>query len=220
MLPVDAKKLEEGIRRISREGSPNFFGFQRFGRDGDNAQQGKELVEGSRKVRNPKVRKLLLNAYQSDLFNRWLSKRILASMGSREFAAVTGFSADLVSLLQSQEQFFKVFPGDVMGHYPHGRIFHAEEPLEEARRFRERDVSVTGLIPGERDIRAEGIAREIEAPFDTVIPAAGDRRYAWIFPEFHESEYRPENAWFELAFTLPKGSYATVVIEELLHTPL
>lgn len=44
----------------------------------------------------------------------------------------------------------------------------------------------------------------------------GSRRFAWIFPSMIESHYNEEKNWYELSFELPKGSYATTLIEQLL----
>jgi len=43
------------------------------------------------------------------------------------------------------------------------------------------------------------------------------RRFAWIFPEELESNYKEDKNWMELQFYLPKGSYATEVIAEIIH---
>jgi len=45
----------------------------------------------------------------------------------------------------------------------------------------------------------------------------GTRRFAWAFLRDVEYEYKEEDNWFEMHFSLPKGSYATVVLEELTH---
>jgi tRNA pseudouridine13 synthase len=74
--PTSAKKIEEVMKIISKYGMPNFFGYQRFGTDANNHIQGKEIALGKKKERNVKVKKLLISAYQSHLFNLWLSKRI------------------------------------------------------------------------------------------------------------------------------------------------
>ena len=48
---------------------PNFYGPQRFGRDGETARLGLELLHGRRGGgRNPFLRKLALSAAQSVLF--------------------------------------------------------------------------------------------------------------------------------------------------------
>jgi tRNA(Glu) U13 pseudouridine synthase TruD len=56
---------------------------------------------------------------------------------------------------------------------------------------------------------------EIEKDFNDVISADGARRYAWVYPTEVEGRFNKVEAQYELNFTLPKGSYATVLIEEL-----
>ncbi len=45
----------------------------------------------------------------------------------------------------------------------------------------------------------------------------GTRRFGWAFLKDVEYKYIDEENWFEMHFSLPKGSYATVVLEELTH---
>jgi len=52
------------------------------------------------------------------------------------------------------------------------------------------------------------------------VPAQGGRRYAWIWPEDVEGRYKEQDAHYELHFTLPKGSYATVVLEMIANRPI
>ncbi|MDD3467318.1 MAG: tRNA pseudouridine(13) synthase TruD, partial [Campylobacterales bacterium] len=47
------------------------------------------------------------------------------------------------------------------------------------------------------------------------IKSIGDRRYAWIFPENCEIEYEEEEAHAKIRFALPKGAYATSLLEEI-----
>jgi tRNA pseudouridine13 synthase len=102
-----------------------------------------------------------------------------------------------------------------MMHYPYGKLFGYESE-EEVERFNKHDISVSGLLSGKRATRATGLAAEIESKFDTIESGIdGARRYGWIFPEEVEGEYKENEAWFELHFTLPKGCYATVLIEEI-----
>jgi len=87
--------------------------------------------------------------------------------------------------------------------------------MVESERFDERDLSPTGLIPGKKAKLAEGAAREIERLFDEEMRESGSRRYAWIFPTHIQSKHIPEKAHYELEFFLPKGCYATNVVELL-----
>jgi len=59
------------------------------------------------------------------------------------------------------------------------------------------------------------IAISEKAFLDPKIKATGTRRYAWIFPQDIEGKYIPQEAHYELSFYLPKGSYATVVVDML-----
>jgi len=100
-------------------------------------------------------------------------------------------------------------------HYPYGRIFMAEEPLSEGERLLERDISVTGLIPGTKAKRATAAAALLESPYDEAIAQQGTRRYAWVFPTEITRRYVAEKAHYELGFVLPKGAYATTVVDLL-----
>ncbi len=225
VLPHNAKKIENVLAIIQKEGIPNYFGYQRFGIEGDNYLLGKEIVEKRRKERNIKKRKLFINAYQSHLFNLWLSKRVersrlIESFSSKELRDILDLPDEMIKNLKAQEQFFKIYPGDIAKHYPKGKLFFVDDPLAEAKRFQSRDISPTGLLPGAKTPRAEGLAREIEKDFDEEIELKGDRRYAWVFVEDIETNYKEDKAWFELGFFLPKGSYATILLEEIAHRKL
>src|SRR5262249_43973414 len=65
------------VGELERRGMPNYFGQQRFGARGDNAQRGKALVKGEvKRGMGRGERRLLVSAYQSDRFNRYLDGRI------------------------------------------------------------------------------------------------------------------------------------------------
>ena len=59
-------------RRYAEQGLPNFYGPQRFGRDGETLRLGLDLLTGKGGQRlNPFLRKLALSAVQSSLFNHY-----------------------------------------------------------------------------------------------------------------------------------------------------
>ncbi|WP_024791468.1 tRNA pseudouridine(13) synthase TruD [Lebetimonas sp. JS032] len=216
VLPVDAKKIERILIDIKKNGIPNFFGYQRFGRE-DNVAQAKEIIEGKRFIKNRRLEKFLISAYQSKLFNEWLMDRIKLSnifeLSENELINL-GYEKNLIDFVKSQEHPFKLLPGDVMSHYPLGRLFYLEDK-KDTKRFYNKDISPTGLMPGKKATRAKDFAGRIEEKYDELIPANGDRRIAWIFPEIIDKNYIKEKAWYEFSFILPKGSYATVLIDIL-----
>ncbi len=218
--PTSALKLDEALKNISKSGMPNYFGYQRFGNDGNNHVDGEKIAKGDKKERNPKIRKLLINSYQSHLFNMWLSRRLeintlLASFEAKELETLLNMPLDVLKNLQAQKHFFKVFRGDIMEHYPHGRLFDFDGSEEDLERFNQRAISVTGMLCGKKVKMSSDMAGEIEKDFDDDINADGARRYAWIYPTDVEGRFNQIEAQYELNFTLPKGSYATVLIEEL-----
>ena len=218
MNPTSAQKIDEALKNISQDGLPNFFGYQRFGNDGDNHSLGEKLAKGEAKERNPRVKKLLINAYQSHLFNLWLSRRLeinslVNSFEVQEIETLLNMPNHEVKKMKAQKHPFKLLDGDVMEHYPHGRLFDYDE--KDLERFNERAISVTGLLCGKKVRHATGLAAEIEKTFDDEINADGARRYAWIYPTEIEGRFNQIEAQYEMNFTLPKGSYATVLVEEI-----
>jgi len=223
--PTSATKIDEALKNIEKQGMPNFFGYQRFGNDGDNHILGEKLAKGEVRERNPRVKKLLINAYQSHLFNLWLSRRLeinslVATFGVIELEPLLNLPNSELQKMKKQEHPFKLMDGDIMEHYPHGRLFEFSGEQEDIERFNERQISVTGLLCGKKATHANGFARVIEKEYDDEINADGARRYAWVYPTDIEGRFNQIEAQYELNFTLPKGSYATVLIEEIAKRKL
>lgn len=218
--PTSAAKIDEALKNIQNAGMPNYFGYQRFGNDGDNHILGEKLAKGDARERNPRVKKLLINAYQSHLFNLWLSRRLeinslVSSFEAKEISELLNMPNDEVLKMKAQKHPFKLITGDAMEHYPHGKLFEYEGSPEDLQRFNDRAISVTGLLCGKKVKNATGLAGEIEKAFDDEINADGARRYAWVYPTEIEGRFNQVEAQYEMNFTLPKGSYATVFIEEI-----
>jgi tRNA pseudouridine13 synthase len=215
--PTDAKKIDKVLKEIKKFGIPNYFGYQRFGKD-NSALQGKQVIEGDLVIRNRAIEKLVINAYQSELFNDWLTERVKLSNIFNEFTEkelLQKYSKEIVEFVKTQSHPFKIVPGDLVRHYPYGKDFEIE--MQELDRFIKRDVSPTGLLSGKRVKTATKFAGEIEKKFFRIIPGRdGERRYAWIFPEDIEGKYNEKEWQYNLNFFLPKGCYATVFLEILL----
>ncbi len=130
------------LDRLRREGMPNFYGPQRFGRDGETVLLGMALLrhepppaELARiNLRNPFLRKLALSAAQAALFNHTLARR----------------TAD--GLLR------RVLPGDVMAKWPFGGMFTAEDVTCEQARFDARETVTAGPMFGRKVFAAAGEA--------------------------------------------------------------
>ena len=220
ILGVQKNKLDSVLKWIKTNGVPNYFGEQRFGTDGNNWEDGKNLIEGRLKIRDRKTREFLIGSYQSYLFNHWLSKRIEISLLLEKFSEteteeVMKMERGLLQGTKEQNSFFKLLQGDLMMHYPYGRVFYVENLTDEAERFATKDIAPTGLLPGKKVKRAEAAAQVIESQYDEEMNQSGARRYAWIQVTEIEKKYIQERAHYELSFVLPKGSYATNVLDVL-----
>ncbi|HFQ62527.1 MAG TPA: tRNA pseudouridine(13) synthase TruD, partial [Epsilonproteobacteria bacterium] len=220
VLGVQKDKLDSVLKWIKTNGVPNYFGNQRFGNDGDNWVDGKKLIEGTLKMRDKKTREFLMGSYQSYLFNNWLSKRmelnlLLEKFSEAETEQVMELPEGSLKGTKDQPNFFKLVEGDTMMHYPYGRVFNVEDLAEEARRFETKDIAPAGLLPGKKAKLSTATAGLLEAAFVEKMPLNGARRYAWIQVTEVTKNYVEEKAHYELSFVLPKGSYATNVLDVL-----
>ncbi len=220
VLGVQKDKLDSVMKWIKNNGVPNYFGNQRFGNDGDNWVDGKKLIDGTLKIRDRKTKEFLMGSYQSYLFNGWLSKRmelnhLLEKFSETETEQVMGLPEGSLKETKAQPNFFKLLEGDTMMHYPYGRVFHVEDLEEEARRFATKDIAPAGLLPGKKTKLSASIAGLIEADFAEEMNLNGARRYAWIQVTEISKNYVEEKAQYELSFVLPKGAYATNVLDVL-----
>jgi len=64
------------LDELSRLGIPNYFGPQRFGLGGLNAEEGLRVLRGESRLRDPAVRRFLVSSVQSLIFNRFLALRL------------------------------------------------------------------------------------------------------------------------------------------------
>jgi tRNA pseudouridine13 synthase len=191
---------------LAKRGLPNFFGAQRFGADGRNADLGRAILLGTadpearRASRDRFLRRLTLSAWQSLLFNRWLSARMADGLFARALA------------------------GDAMKKLDNGGVFTCEDPEADQLRVDRFEISPAGPMFGHKLRLAGGAAGERElsllaADGVTVADLArgggeteGTRRAGRI-PLSVTLE--PEAGGYRASFDLPRGSYATVVMGEL-----
>jgi tRNA pseudouridine13 synthase len=194
---------EPVLARVRDHGLPNFYGPQRFGRDGETAALGMSLLKGEQvKVRNPFLRKLALSAAQSLLFNSYLARRL----------------AD--GLLRT------VLAGDVMAKWPAGGMFTAEDVPTEQARFDRRETVTAGPMFGRKTFPAKAIAAEREAAVlaDAGLSRSsfegfgklvmGTRRHNLVYVD--DLSAVREGDGIRLTFSLPAGSYATVLLGEIM----
>ena len=213
--------FDKAALAMTKLGIPNYFGYQRFGEDGRSYLQGKQIAHSGKKLKGAKE-KLLVASYQGYLFNQWLSERvklskIVTTYRSEEASRQLEYPKALVDMLVRQPQFFKVFIGDLMMTYPHGKQSYLKDMLKGSDLLQKARMVPTGLICGSNAPRSQSDAYYLEEPYDDEELSAlrGDRRFAWIWPKDLDTRYDPVTKRFTIGFTLPKGSYATTFLEEI-----
>jgi tRNA pseudouridine13 synthase len=204
-------------------GVPNYYGPQRFGRGEANAALGRLLVRGDRegfqrayteshgdkRLPDRKLRNLLVNAFQSELFNRVLALR-MPELG-------------------------RLLPGDLACLHRNGAVFavnSAEDAAREQPRADALEISPSGPLFGPQMPSPQLRPREIE---DQIIAESGvaaadfGRREAESQPGARRSlrtvlmedpVVEIANDGVTLRFALPSGSYASIVLREITGTGL
>ncbi len=217
----DAKFFNTTATKMQKEGIPNYYGYQRFGEDSRSYLQGKEIAHSGKRLKGSKE-KLLVSAYQSYLYNKWLGQRvklstIIASHNIPQAAKKLNYPEELVKVLAKQPQFFKLFIGDAMTPYPYGKINYVNDMHQSSLAFSQQKISPTGLLCGANVERAKSDAYYLEEEFDDteLHTLKGDRRFAWIWPKDVNTIYNPDSKKLTVEFYLPKGSYATTFLEEI-----
>lgn len=197
----DLDGFAERVARLREMGVPNYFGEQRFGRDGGNLARARAMFSGERKVRDRHRRGLYLSAARSALFNRVLSRRVADGTWNQAVA------------------------GDVLNLDGRRSVFHQEQADPEIyRRLLAGEIHVTGPLWGRGALMTTDLARELESAslahcqtWRQGLENAGlkqERRALRV--NLPDLAWRPlDGRRLELGFTLPAGAYATMVVREL-----
>ncbi|HET7845487.1 MAG TPA: tRNA pseudouridine(13) synthase TruD [Xanthomonadales bacterium] len=194
----DATAADATLAALARDGAPNYFGEQRFGRERGNVDAALAMFAGRRVQREQ--RSILLSAARSALFNAVLAARVRDG-----------------SWREARE-------GDVFQLDGTGSIF-GPEPIDDAllARVASGDVHPTGPLWGRGALRSgggvaaleNGVAQAHEA-IARGLEAAGleqQRRALRVRAAALRHEWR--DGALHVAFELPAGAYATTLLAEL-----
>lgn len=200
-------RAEQVFAELGRPpGVPNWYGEQRFGRHGDNALRGRALVRGDKLApppRDGRERRLLVSAYQSELFNRFLCAR----MGDGLYA--------------------RVIPGDLLTKVATGGVFETSDPRTDQERLEAGEIAPTGPMFGHA-MRSPTPATEAWQREAALLAAEDLRPELFRRIKWAEGTRRPtgvslaapaiciEEDALVLSFGLPAGSYATSVAREVM----
>ena len=196
----DVSDLAHRIELITQLGVPNYFGEQRFGRDGDNVVQALSRLSTGRPPSRHQ-RSIYLSALRSFLFNQVLARRVVESRWNQLVA------------------------GDILMLAGTGSVFPSDDSADLIGRVESGDLTPTGLLygsPGKLTASSEALAielavaeehRDICGMLDRADVGAA-RRALRVIPGGFSCQ-RTAGDTLHCTFTLPRGSYATAVLREL-----
>lgn len=201
----DLNSVESRLTSIANLGVANYFGEQRFGRDGDNVDSAIKMFTGEKKVFDRKLRGMFLSAARSEIFNQVLNKRI-------------------------ERNLFEPTLGDAFMLSGSNSFFVAEE-IDDAiiQRFNSGDILLSGLMFGEGESITQGKILQLEQEVieankviaDGLVEAGlkQDRRALQLPVEDLSWELidKQDNQALVLSFVLSAGSFATSVLREVVQ---
>jgi tRNA pseudouridine13 synthase len=199
---VDVPGVIDSLEEAGRNGVPNAFGPQRFGRDGNNPERALAWLGGHTPgPKDRRERRLLFSALQSELFNRVLERR------------------------RSESTWNRPLVGDVLRKSDSGGIFLCADEKTDGERALRGEISPTGPIFGAKMRWPEGkpamIEREILAaatgsddPFSQhhTLGEGSRRPFVLRAVELTVEKIMAEQTALRVRFVLPKGGYATTLL--------
>jgi tRNA pseudouridine13 synthase len=78
LVTEDKKAFEQKLDQVLLEGVPNYYGEQRFGRNGNNLNEAQAILVERKQIRDKQRRSLYLSAARSYLFNLVVAARVAA----------------------------------------------------------------------------------------------------------------------------------------------
>lgn len=215
-VPADAVAgVIASMDRFAKEGVPNAFGNQRFGKEGDNAQRARAWLTGKERAPNdPRLRRFHFSALQSAIFNAVLEARVADGTWNQPML------------------------GDLLKKEDTGGIFVCTDVQADRERADRGELCPTGPMTGARMRSPEGDVKALEegiaAPFLEGVDldraralGEGTRRALRLrvtacsvsevmnskgVPGEDENDNREQTRSLRVQFVLPKGAYATTVL--------
>lgn len=211
-------------------GCANFFGAQRFGIEGRNRKQGKEILLGNLQIREKKELVFKLQAYASKIFNDYLAMRV-----DKKSNTVKLLDGDIVTRTDDQKaQLYGLFESktNAVTQVTHGNtkdFFVTPKSTSTTMPFTPKTMQPTGPFIGynllccppwtaawkleQQLFKKYHLTEKFLTPYKqhTIY---GLRRSLRVTPFDVETWFQQNDLL--ITFSLPSGSYASVVIEEMM----
>lgn len=203
------QELERRLQLVRKLGVPNYFGEQRFGRNGNNMRQAVDALVHAKRIKDRNLRGLLLSSARSWLFNQCVSARIKNN---------------------TWQQLYMHEPANLNGT---NSVFNADGSELESRRLSELDIHPTAPLWGDGADHSMAKCHDLHAvecaalqPFRALMTGLEKARLEYqrrplrsVPANFSWQFERDENGHVHatvIRFELQSGQFATSVVRELL----
>lgn len=196
--------VEARLQKVAEQGIPNYFGEQRFGRDGQNLTQALRWANQEITVRERNKRSFYLSAARSAMFNHVASERI------------------------ENQTINQVLLGDALQLTGRGSWFVAtaeELPTLQAR-VASGELSITAPLPGDGELGTQEDALVFETnsleSYHSLMTlmknerVSSTRRAMIVKPQNLQWQWIDQTT-LKLNFFLNSGSFATSVVREIIN---
>ena len=196
----ETDELKVRLDFLAKNGFPNYFTEQRFGRDGNNLTQALRWANGEIKVKDRNKRSFYLSAARSEMFNLIVSKRMELNLAQQILVG------DVLQLNGSHSWFV---------------VDESEDLAQLQQRLAQQDILLTAPLIGEEEKSAVDFENEIFAQHQALFALMRQermkaaRRPILMQPQHFQWQFEPNG--LRLQFALPAGSYATALIRELVN---
>ena len=182
------------------QGLPNYFGPQRFGNQNDNVLEGFRMLGKPEFSVGSRLEKFLMSSVQSHLFNWTLNSRINAGL------------------------YCEVLKGDWAQKHSTGGMFVVEDPIIESRRAKTLEISAALPMHGRKVHCSQGQAGAMQRDVLDYFRLSRDAINSlgsgtWRISRVPINDYALDSHidGYSVSFFLPKGSYATILLRELVQ---
>ncbi len=196
----ETDELKVRLDFLAKNGFPNYFTEQRFGRDGNNLTQALRWANGEINVKDRNKRSFYLSVARSEIFNLIVAKRIELGLAQQVL------NGDILQLNGSHSWFV---------------VDESEDLAQLQQRLAQQDVLLTAPLIGEEEKSAVDFEHEIFAQHQALFALMRQermkaaRRPILMQPQQFQWQFEPNG--LRLQFALPAGSYATALIRELVN---
>ena len=204
LIATEVTDMDDVLARLEKvklTGVPNYFGAQRFGHEGNNVTEARRWGRENVRTRDNTKRSFYLSAARSWIFNHIVSQRI------------------------TEGYFSQPVDGDILLDQ-NDRIVNENVTSEEnIQKIQNGELSISAALAGDNQLPTTDKALTFEQPQldaepDLMALICGNR----MRHERRSVELHPENlTWssegdtLTLSFSLTSGSFATVIVRELLQ---